>query len=184
MEERLQIKQLYQLYSFELLAEEHEYMVFTRADGYFSNAEILWLKKSGRIEEIRKEYEKIGYSVKVSLFSSLEETHNGLFRGFFSQRNIASRLLNEYNEYRNKQENRLGGRTYHFIPCRFIGNKNEIGTDVITHIYNQLFQPGPQLIIVEAAAGYGKTSISYEVIRKLGECPNETAPLITELSKK
>lgn len=183
MDERQEIKRLYQLYSFELLADEKEYMVFTRAEGYFCNAEILWLKKSGNVDIVRQEYEKIGYSVKISLFSSIEETHIGLFTGFFSQRNIAARLLNEYNEYRNKQEKRLGGGSYHFIPCRFIGNKNEIGTDVISHIYNQLFQPGPQLIIVEAAAGYGKTSISYEVIKQLGQCPNETAPLITELSK-
>ena len=183
MEIRQQIKQLYQLYSFELLADQKEYMVFTRPEGYFCNAEILWLKHSGNVDAIRQDYEKTGYSVKVTYFSSLEETHIGLFKGFFSQRNIAARLLNEYNEYRNKQENRLGGRQYRFIPCRFIGNENGIGTDVISNIYHQLFEPGPQLIIVEAAAGYGKTSISYELIRKLGECPNETAPLMTELSK-
>lgn len=183
MEERERIIKLYQLYSFDLLTEEKDYLVFTRPEGYFSNAEILWLKEAGNQDVIRKEYEALGYSVKVSQYSTIEETHAGLFKGFFSQRNIAQRLLNEYNHYRNQQEKRLGGNQYHFIPCRFIGNENQIGTDVISYIYDQLFNPGPQLIIVEAAAGYGKTSISYELIRRLGEFPNETAPLITELSK-
>lgn len=183
MEERQKIIQLYRLYSFDLLAEEKDYLVFTRPEGYFSNAEILWLKETSNQDAIRKEYEDIGYSVKVSQYSSIAETHAGLFMGFFSQRNIAQRLLSEYNYYRNQQEKRLGGNQYRFIPCRFIGNENEIGTDVISYIYNQLFKSGPQLIIVEAAAGYGKTSISYELIRRLGEYPKETAPLITELSK-
>ena len=183
MEEKQKIIQLYQLYSFDLLTEERDYLVFTRPEGYFSNAEILWLKEVGNQDAIRKEYEALGYAVKVSQYSTLEETHASLFKGFFSQRNIAQRLLNEYNHYRNQQEKRLGGNQYHFIPCRFVGNENIIGTDVISYIYDQLFKKGPQLIIVEAAAGYGKTSISYELIRRLGEFPNETAPLITELSK-
>lgn len=183
MEERQKIIQLYKLYSFELLTEEKDYLVFTRPEGYFSNAEILWLNKANKADAVKQEYESIGYSVKVSEYTTIASTHAGLFKGFFSQRNIAQRLLTEYNQYRNQQEKRLGGNQYHFIPCRYIGNENVIGTDVITYIYDQLFKTGPQLIIVEAAAGYGKTSISYELIRRLGEFPNETAPLITELSK-
>ena len=129
MEERQKIIQLYQLYSFDLLTDEKDYLVFTRPEGYFSNAEILWLKKFKNQDTIRKEYENLGYSVKVSQYSTIEETHAGLFKGFFSQRNIAQRLLSEYNHYRNQQEKRLGGNQYRFIPCRFIGNENVIGID-------------------------------------------------------
>ena len=107
MEEKQKIIQLYQLYSFDLLTEERDYLVFTRPEGYFSNAEILWLKEVGNQDAIRKEYEALGYAVKVSQYSTLEETHASLFKGFFSQRNIAQRLLNEYNHYRNQHADLL-----------------------------------------------------------------------------
>ena len=55
--------------------------------------------------------------------------------------------------------------------------------NLIEYIYNRLFLQGAQLIIVEAAAGFGKTSVSYELIKKLADEPQGTIPIITELSK-
>ena len=92
-------------------------------------------------------------------------------------------MSNEYQRYSDQQAKKLGCKRYRFIPCKYIGDKNTIEKDAVSHIYAQLFCSGAQLIIVEAAAGYGKTSIAYELIKQLSEEPQGTVPIITELSK-
>jgi hypothetical protein len=177
------INNLYALYGFERLEEANDYLVFSHSDGYFCNAEILRTNLANDIGDVRKQYEDVGYSVKVSDYTSLDQIHQSLFSGFFSQRNITQKLSNEYQIYSDQQAKKLGCQSYRFIPCKYIGDQNTIEKDAVSHIYSQLFCPGAQLIIVEAAAGYGKTSIAYELIKKLAENPKGTVPIITELSK-
>ena len=52
-----------------------------------------------------------------------------------------------------------------------------------SNILAQLQEDGPQLIILEAAAGYGKTCTSYEIVKEIAERDKDYAPIFTELSK-
>lgn len=178
-----EIKALYSLYGFELLDETCDYLVFSHSEGYFSNAEILNFNFGLNIANVRRQYENMGYSVRISNFTSIDDIHHNLFSGFFSQRNITQRLSNEYQKYSDQQAKKLGCKSYRFIPCKYIGDRNMIEEDAVNHIYSKLFDSGAQLIIVEAAAGFGKTSIAYELIKHLSEEPRGTVPIITELSK-
>lgn len=178
-----EIKNLYNLYGFEVLREEDAFVAFLMSNGYFNNLEILQLDSRWDVNPLVKEYTDIGYAVKVSKYVSYDETHRNLFNGFFYQNQITQRLLSEYNQYATQQAQKLGCTEYKFVPCKYVGDNNVIEKDAVEFIYKQIFQKGAQLIIVEAAAGFGKTSISYELIKKLAQNSQGTVPLITELSK-
>lgn len=178
-----EVKNLYRLYGFEVLREEKAFIVFSRSDGYFNNLEILQIDPKIEVAGLVKEYTDIGYAVKVSRYLSYDDVHLNLFNGFFYQKQITRRLLSEYERYATQQAQKLGCAEYKFVPCKYVGNGNLIETDAVGFIYKQIFEKGSQLIIVEAAAGFGKTSVSYELIKKLAQNSQGTVPIITELSK-
>lgn len=174
---------LYRLYGFECVDQKKEYLVFTFTSGYFSNAEIVQLVDGFSCEDIQEQYESLGFSVRVVQFSSVAETHNNLFVGFFNEKASNARTKRDYQQFCKKQTDRLGGMQYSFVPCKYVSDKNDGITSIVARIYNQLFEHGPQLVIVEAAAGYGKTCTSYELINALINDPRGTVPIMTELSK-
>lgn len=182
MNNKQQIIDLYQLYNFKNIGPDNEVLTFIYEDGYFTNVEILKLENCD-VSIIKDDYESLGYSVKISEFSTLEELHSRLFKGFFRTSQSNQRLQSEYNKFVDKQKSHLNGQNYKFVPCKYIGNRGLIEADIVNRVYNQLFADGPQLIIIEAAAGYGKTCTSYEIISALANNPRETAPIIAELSK-
>ena len=177
------IVELYKLYGFECVDCRSEYLVLTYTAGYFSNAEIVKLSDKFDATQLQDEYEDLGYSVRVVRFTTIEETHNNLFVGFFKEKASNARTKRDYDKFCEKQTSRLGGMAYSFIPCKYISDNNDNSANVVDRIYSQLFQKGPQLVIVEAAAGYGKTCTSYELINALIQNPRGTVPIMTELSK-
>lgn len=182
MNNKQKILDLYQLYSFKNIKSDDHVLTFIHEDGYFTNAEILKLDNTD-VSELENGYKTLGYSVRISEFTTIEELHNRLFRGFFRTSQSNKRLQSEYDMFVNKQKTHLNGQQYKFIPCKYIGNRGSVEADIVNRVYNQLFADGPQLIIIEAAAGYGKTCTSYEIISALASDSRETAPIITELSK-
>lgn len=175
--------ELYNLYGFECIEQNSNYLVFTYTSGYFSNAEIVLLSDDFSAEGIQDQYECLGFSVRVVHFNSIEETHNNLFVGFFNEKSSNARTKRDYLNFCQKQTERLGGMQYSFAPCKYISDKTSSDANIVSRIYDQIFESGPQLIIVEAAAGYGKTCTSYELINALISNPQGTVPIMTELSK-
>lgn len=74
---------------------------------------------------------------------------------FFAAKQL-QKLKQEYDRYARKQTEKISFCEYKFIPCRFVDDNNESRKNLIEYIYQRLFEKGPQLIIVEAAAGFGK----------------------------
>ena len=179
------IVSLYTKYGFEVEDETHPslYLAFSHSSGYFQNAEILLIDPEFDCETLEKEYKDAGFSVKVSKFLGIKQLHERLFDGFFAPESNYRSLRREYDRYTKKQTEKIGFANYKFIQCRFVDDNNEPQKNLIEYIYNRLFLQGAQLIIVEAAAGFGKTSVSYELIKKLADEPQGTIPIITELSK-
>lgn len=180
-----EIEQLYKLYGFTKVKYSNDYVVFTYSNGYFYNAEII--KFSNHIKELEKlkrEFEESGYSVRVIEYVSFEKTHELLFNGFFAVKNINERLLKEYRSFCELQSAKLLGAKYEYVEPVCNWNNNGKQSDLISSIYNQIQSSGAQLIILEAAAGYGKTCTSYEIIKMMAENSiNSLAPIFTELSK-
>ena len=177
------LKNMYKLYGFDCIEHSKDYIVFTLASGYFNNAEIVLLSDCLNRETIRATYESMGFAVRLVDYSSVEETHKNLFVGFFKDTVSNLRTARSYEAFCKKQSDRLGGVPYTFIPCKFVSDKVSDDASIAKYIYTQIFTDGPQLIIVEAAAGYGKTCTSFELIKELMSDPRGTIPIMTELSR-
>ena len=181
--EKEKIEELYKIYGFEKIEEEENISVFTYSNGYFHNVEIVKFKKEVDVERIKQEYESVGYSVRIIDYVSCDETQRLLFNGFFSVDNIHKRLLNDYNKFCELQSKKLFNAQYEYIQPTYTWN-NTTGTEKLAdEILVQLREKGPQLIILEAAAGYGKTCTSYEIVKEIANEEVGYAPIFTELSK-
>ena len=185
MQVREQVKNLYGIYAMECIEEKKEYMVYIYTIGYFKNAEILYFMDND--ENLAKQtltnYSGIGYSARCIKYKDLETTHRSLFFGFFDIENSKIKMGTEYNKFCQEQLRKNNLVAYDYIEPIFAVN-NEAGMDqLVTQITNKLFQNGPQLIIVEAAAGFGKTCASYELLNCLPKCKQDIVPIFIELSK-
>lgn len=181
-----QIKQLYELYGFTMSEQSNsdQYLIFFYSNGYFFNVEIIQFKTCDQniFTKLKNDYEKVGYSVRIIKYESYEKMHEMLFNGFFAVKNINFRLNREYEEFCQLQSAKLFDATYEYIEPECNWNNSGKQHDLVDNILNQMQSPGAQLIIVEAAAGYGKTCTAYEIIKRISEKANY-APVFTELSK-
>lgn len=175
---------LYTRYGFELGYSCDGYLVFFGQKGYFQNAEIVLLRDDLAPAEISKaQYEEMGYSVRVRSFKNVAEVHDALFSGFFNTKLSNNRLLREYDAFCRQQQDKLLGSKYEYVAGDFIENGILQNENVIQRIQSIFDTDEPQLIILEASAGYGKTCTSFEVVKFLVSRFPSKIPLMAELSK-
>lgn len=183
MSKKEKVEQLYSIYGFKKTDETECILVFTYSNGYFHNVEIVRFKENENVDEIKREYEKLGYSVRIIDYVSCEETQKLLFKGFFNVDNIHKRLLQDYNNFCELQSKKLFGARYEYVQPTYTWDNSTGDGKLSSNILAQLQEDGPQLIILEAAAGYGKTCTSYEIVKEIAERDKDYAPIFTELSK-
>lgn len=178
----IEISNLYKLYGFSLEKEYEDALIFSYSNGYFNNIEIVYTNDK-KISQYRKEYEEVGYSVSVTPTTNIEKVHNKLFTGFFSIKASKAKNKLRYDDYCNKQKEKLLGNEYEYINCDYLLKNEVYESSVVDLLFEKLNTSGPQMVILEAAAGFGKTCTTYEVLKKYCESEMKTIPLITELSK-
>lgn len=179
------IKELYELYSFTQIDEEENYLVFTYSRGYFDNAEIIYFDNERKgTEEAKRKYEDLGYSVKITPFTSIEALHEALFSGFFGISDIGKRLEREYCNFEKLQSKKLYNADYEYVEPSYYWNDGFRSENLVSNIMEQISMDGAQLVILEAAAGYGKTCTSYAILKSMSEVDKlDYVPIFTELSK-
>ena len=184
-EEIKKIQKIYKLYGFtEEENREENILIYTYSNGYFYNAEIVYLKENMESNSaIKAEYEKMGFSVRELKYSSYDELHKTLFKGFFGVKDVNSRLVREYKSFCKLQSEKLFNSSYEYVEPSYFWNNELNKSRIIDNIISQIMKAGAQLIILEAAAGYGKTCTSYELISRLALSGVSYAPIFTELSK-
>ena len=179
-----EISALYKKYGFDEGIGNDKFLTFLSQEHYFSNAEIVVLDpNSEEINVQKQEYEEMGYSVRVKNFHDLKFIHNALFDGFFRVKSSNAKLMREYHEFCEKQSQKVLGNQYEYISGSYFENGYRKDDNIIERIQELYGSDGQQLIILEAAAGFGKTCTSFEVIKSLVEKYPQNIPLITELSK-
>lgn len=179
------IKKLYESYSFIILdeTEPNEYLAFSCKKGYFTNAEIILFDSSYDCKNLKIEYEKAGYAVKITLYCDFESLHNELFRGFFEVDGTLVRQKEMYNAFCQKQRNKSLLGDYSYKTCNYIVDGQEPLDDrnAIQIVKEQLSNNSASLVIIEAPAGFGKTCTSYEIMHEI--CSSDSICLLAELSK-
>lgn len=184
-----ELKNLYQLFGFEeeYIPETESYAVFGYHFGFFHNIEFIKLKTDKKIEndiqEMKKEYERMGYnSAVVHFYHNLEEAEETLFRAFFYPDENKKYLKQEYNRFCQRQSEKLQGE-FKYIEGAFQDITSCIKENLVEYIIKTRNISAPRLTIMEAAAGYGKTCTVYEILNRLVDQERLQIPLFVELSK-
>ncbi len=183
-----ELDKIYKTYGFTIRKVSESVRVYLFEKGRYFGADIVPLNNevaSIRLtEEIKKEYSEISYATQVRKYESLQDAELELYKSFFSYDTTRKRINLRYSKFASNQMKQNGGSKYEYINSPFdVNNKAPLDISIISNINNILSVRRPQLMIIEAAAGYGKTCTAYEILRSLinsSECEN---PLLTELSR-
>jgi len=183
--QREKIDNLYKLYDFE---KDNEYVgcsVYVYDQGYFNNAEIVIFQDldSSVISKIKEDYSQLGYTVSVRDGKEYESLKDSLFQGFFRIETSNKKVISEYERFCELQTKKLGGNAYSFIESQYLFNGVLREENILKTIFEQLSAGGPQLVILEAPAGFGKTCTSYEISCMLSKECEGKVPILAELSK-
>lgn len=183
------LDQLYSLYKFQILPVSNKKIrVYSYINKYFSNADIILFDEvpEKELSQIIKNTEDLGFSVKLRDYKTIQDAEDSLFDGFFDIERSNLLLKKSYNDYVKKIEEKILFGPYEFIKTEYFDIENSVTRrdDIVNTILNNLNTKGPVLILLEAAAGFGKTSTSYEVIKHFSNNNSSNKiPLFAELSR-
>lgn len=186
------LDRIYALYGYEKVQAYDKAKVYRYRQGIYFGVDIVKLEPEVDVSEIRDEYAKAGYATQVITARTCKEIEDRIFKGFFELDATKKRLLGKYANYVQKQGSNFGGN-YEYIPCQYkiINGEwedsikvSKYEEDVVSNIVNIVNNPGSNLILIEAAAGYGKTSTVYEILKSVAGCScHSLNPIFIEISK-
>ncbi len=190
---------LYINYGYEpRINKETRVYLFTKS--IYNGADIVKIGSEKEAEELKKQYSDLGYAVKVRSFNTIKDAEFTLFRDFFKAEEVLSSLKRNYEHFVSKlMENLPDEATYQYIRSPYeiseynyeneecivtiVGADNE-ASSLVKNIVNKLnTHIGPLLVIIEAAAGYGKTCTAYEILNEFVSISSDKIPFFTELSR-
>lgn len=191
---------LFKSYNYQISKKsDNEVRIYTLRYGMYHAAEIILLDEEYDASKIKEEYSSLGYATEVKKLTEGTEIEEYLFEGFFIKTPLGNELKNRYSQFVNKQlDNLPEGSTYQYIKSSYdLLYQNEDGslnenksyggvedTPLIDKI-NQLISEtdGALFIIIEAAAGFGKTCTANEVLNTFSSTDSKKLPFFTELSR-
>jgi hypothetical protein len=184
---RDQILALYERYGFkpQASANPETHLVFTIAVGYFHQAELLVLDGTDEdgLARTRDDLQASGFSCSTRIFSSIETLENRLFTGFFGTTQTRQRHLEHYASFTTNVSRTLDG-PYEYISAQFSHNGvQQPNRNVVSTIVDAFESNRPTIILLEAAAGFGKTCTAYEVLAHLVRNHPERPPIFIELAR-
>lgn len=192
------LDELFSSYNYEISNKSNSKVrIYTMRYGMYHAAEIVPIDDSFDISKIKAEYSELGYATEVRKFSADIEEY--LFEGFFIKTPLGNELKNRYSQFVNKQlQNLPDGSSYEYIKCAYdLMFQNEEGVVVENKQYNGVTDmpliskinqylteiEGALFIIIEAAAGFGKTCTANEVLNTFSTVSCRKLPFFTELSR-
>ena len=189
-EERNKIWKLYERYGYRTSELDEDYMIFVLENVMYPAVDILVLEEHTQKYLSQKgDYSERGYGVRVTVYHGLPSVEEYLFKGFFRVEAVAKQLEMNYSRYAEKQM-KIYSRDkseYRYIPIPYtveVNFKIEPHTEgLVDSIFRNMQGDRPVLIIVEAAAGYGKTSTAYELIHQYSTRMPQVRPFFMELAR-
>jgi hypothetical protein len=182
------MNKLFELYGFTFMPEfsSEEASVFVIKQGVFDNAYVVAAGHSESVDNCIDGLKELGYAVKAIHPKSEEEVRKELFEGFFQKTRAKRRIVSEYEKYIDKvvKSYPANARNYHYVSAPFLVNGEEHNLSaVIDTIIEELDKAGPKLILLEAAAGFGKTSTAFEICNYIATDPGRPLVMLAELSR-
>ncbi len=179
------IRSTYRSYGFEeKKSKEEGILVFTIRSGHFHNADIVIINANSNRELVFNQFKASGYACTFRDYESVDEASLSLFNGFFSVKSTQERQKKEYETFTETVVSKYSETAvYSYINVDYFINGREGELNVIDEIMNKLVTDKPILFLIEAAAGFGKTCTSYELLKKLITKESGKVPLFSELSR-
>ncbi|BBP78094.1 hypothetical protein PHLH7_41980 [Pseudomonas sp. Ost2] len=187
--ETVKIVDLFSGYGFEYRADfsTNTLMVFTIKQGIFDNAAILKISNTSTPESINSQLEELGFQVKEYNHTTFHDLENKLFGGFFSISKTKKNFIKDYEEHIEKIKVSFPETesSYSYISTPYSKNSSEHHSEesLLIDLKSELFIPGPRLILIEAAAGFGKTCTAYEIAKMISDENENHIVLFAELSR-
>lgn len=184
-----EIINIYKGYGFEYRPDlsKTSSLVFTITQGVFDNAIILNTSDDSHPKELFSELSNLGFQVKTENFISLKDSERRLFSGFFSLPRTKASFRRDYEAHIKNIMNSfpVQGATYSYFKSPFIKDSHTHSADdnILQHIKDEVNSYGPKLILIEAAAGFGKTCTAYETAKLISEQDEDHIVLFAELSR-
>ncbi|AUR47338.1 hypothetical protein PGTDC60_0774 [Porphyromonas gingivalis TDC60] len=185
------IDRLFQEYGYDIKESTASYRVYLLNQGMYHGAEIQIMDDNTEETQIFERYSKLGYHAKKQRFRSIEEAESYLFKGFFNTQTTANDINRRYTEFATNQVKHYCGSDikYQYISMPYSIYKEDAedainGTsDIISVIKETINRKGAHLVVVEAAAGFGKTCTAYEIYKSFLDSSEYHKPIFTELSR-
>lgn len=166
--------------------------VFEYKHGRYFGADIF--DDGGDVDSIKAMYQKQNFAVSIKKTLNEEDIENELFDSFFQTRMFQNRIKREYTLFAKAQTVNFEDAHYEYVngsysaysldsDCVAFDVEDNIKRDVVEKALSCLNQSGANLVIIEAAAGFGKTCTANEIVFKMCERDENILPLHIELSK-
>lgn len=183
------LDELFSLYGYEVNKEDDESRAYLLRQGMYFGAEIF--SKNGNGTKISTKYKDAEFSCKIQNFSCIEEAENYLFKGFFQTSLTESKIKEKYKQFTENQIRQYKSTKtniqyeYINVPYHIYDISNVIDFistgNIVDDINKIIKSKGAYLIIVEAAAGFGKTCTAFELYNSFKQYWESKRPLFTEL---
>jgi hypothetical protein len=151
------------------------------------------------VAKVHGEYARLNFATAIKSFTSIQLVDHELFKDFFQHGAIHLHLTEKYQDFIKRQKLSLpADANYEYIDSPYVYSEydtdgipsqeerrdsvgHSINKDIVTVLRSE--KACARLILIEAAAGYGKTSTVYELIRTLQLEFKERLPFVIELSR-
>lgn len=198
MIDRNRIKDIFKLYEYKCLRDEEDYMVYAVGRNLYPGVEIVCFKdvEPAKVDSLVEGFRELNYSVRVCNIEQTTKIEDYLFDWFFQVEQSNQKIKVRYKEYTSAVMRAYGIDSklmstahYEYVRCPYTIERDHgvveynQGIDIITSLRDELEQDGAKLIIVEAPAGYGKTSTAMELLNSYSYVKTKVRPFYMELSK-
>lgn len=183
------LQRLYTSYGFDVVESQNENIsIFVYKKSRYFGVDIVPLligdDITGMSNKIKDEYSRSGYAVNVKWIKSIDDAEIELFKSFFNYETSSLRIKKKYNDFTKKQQLGLIGHPYQYVESPFeLHNHHDEEKMLFDIIDKRLSSNRPELVIIEAAAGYGKTCTAFEILSKIVGKQVNQLPIFTELSR-
>lgn len=187
------IKEVFKLYDYDLLQESDDYLVYSVGHNLYPGVEIVSFieKDSEIIKKLVEEYRAENYSVRVCSSEEADSIEEYLFNWFFQVELSNKKIKLNYAEYTDAVMKAYGINNIHYeyITCPYsiernnLPDKNFQDKSIIDSLRRDIDGTGVKFIIVEAPAGYGKTSTAMELLYSYADVTQGIRPFFMSLSK-
>lgn len=195
-----QLDQLFKSYNYCVSTKSNlDVRIYTLRYGMYHAAEIMVINEDYDPKTIKSDFSDLGYATEIKTLKDIENIEEYLFEGFFIRTPLGNELKTRYKHFVNKQLTNLPeGSTYEYILSSFdlfhqdvtgVLIENEYyegnrGVSIIEKLNSLISNTeGAIFIIIEAAAGFGKTCTAYEVLNTFSSKNTKQLPFFTELSR-